>query len=214
MTQRAAIAVTLDCTLWAETLPGAEALVRKAARAALAAAQRDSAPVPDAVELSLMLADASLMRRLNRDYRRKDKPTNVLSFPAYDPAELARVVRSRPGRPGTSSQPVPIGDVVLAFEVVRDEALDQGKPFAAHLAHLAVHGTLHLLGYDHEAEADAARMEALEVEILAQLGIDDPYDATESDPVKAGPVKGGQIKAGQVKAGHVKAGAIKAGRHG
>ena len=172
MTERAAIAVAVDCAGWTEAVPNAGALARRAARAALAAARRDGVAFPRAFELSLVLSDAARLRRLNRDYRRKDEPTNVLSFPAYGTRELARLAATPAGR---AQGPAAIGDVILAFEVARDEATAQGKALADHLAHLTVHGTLHLLGYDHERNADAERMEALEVGTLRGLGVADPY---------------------------------------
>lgn len=171
MNAKTAIAVAVKCSQWEEALPKVRALLRKAARAALAGARRDGAPVPAAVELSLVLADASFVRGLNRDYRMRNKPTNVLSFSAYTAKGLAEEVSHR-----NAAAAVPIGDVVLAFEVVRAEAHAQGKAVADHLAHLVVHGTLHLLGYDHVRTAAAERMERLEIAVLRRLGISDPYD--------------------------------------
>ena len=112
------------------------------------------------------LSDDAEQRGLNRTYRGKDCSTNVLAFPQTAPAAAD---------PGT---PLLLGDVVLAFETVRREAAAQGKPFADHLCHLVVHGVLHLLGFDHEAAAEAAAMEAREVTILAGLGVRDPYRGT------------------------------------
>jgi probable rRNA maturation factor len=182
MTERAKIAVAVDCAGWTEAVPNASALARKAARAALAAARRDGAKFPQALELSLVLSNAARLRRLNRDYRRKNEPTNVLSFPAYGARELARLAAAHKE---SAQGPAAIGDVILAFEVARDEAAAQGKPLADHLAHLTVHGTLHLLGYDHERDADAQRMESLEVGILRQLGVADPYREAEPGPPRA-----------------------------
>jgi len=105
------------------------------------------------------------MRGLNRDYRGKDKPTNVLSFPAGQVAGLP------------DAEPVPLGDIVVCADVVSDEAATQEKAPADHWAHMLVHGTLHLLGFDHEDETDAATMEALETRILAAGGVADPYGA-------------------------------------
>ena len=155
---------------WEEDLPGAAGLCRRAAEAALAAAGREQT-----AEICLALADDALVHALNRDYRGKDKPTNVLSFPNDGPAA--------PGEPRL------LGDVVLARETVLAEARAQGKPPADHLIHLVVHGVLHLLGHDHEEERDAARMEGLEVTILGRLGIPDPYaDALpETTGGEAGP---------------------------
>jgi probable rRNA maturation factor len=168
MSPSVSIAVSVESGGWTETLRGARALARKAARAALDGAAVRKPRLPRAAELGIVLADDELVRRLNRAYRRKDKPTNVLSFAATTPAERKRA-ESRAGGP------VLLGDVILAFETVRDEAEAQGKRFAHHLAHLVVHGTLHLLDYDHRRAAEAARMERLEAAILAGLGIADPY---------------------------------------
>lgn len=115
-------------------------------------------------EVSLVLADDALVRRLNRQWRRIDAPTDVLSFPADDDG-LA------------TNAPWLLGDVILAFETVSRAAAEQGKPLADHLRHLVVHGVLHLLGYDHEKPAEAEEMEALETRALARLGVADPYAA-------------------------------------
>jgi probable rRNA maturation factor len=113
----------------------------------------------------VLLSDASHVRRLNAEFRGKDKATNVLSFPA-----------SRAGATN-SDEPASLGDIVLALDVVAQEAREQGVPVAHHLQHLVIHGLLHLLGFDHETGGDAGRMEELEIEILADLGIPDPYSA-------------------------------------
>jgi probable rRNA maturation factor len=132
---------------WDRALPGVERLVRKAARAAIGAKKRS---------LTVALADDKRVRALNKRDRRKDKPTNVLSYPSGEKQFL--------------------GDVVLARQTIWREAKAQKKTPADHVAHLVVHGTLHLLGHDHEISAtDAERMEALERRILAKLGIADPY---------------------------------------
>lgn len=115
-------------------------------------------------EACVALSDDAGVRRLNGAYRNKDKPTNVLSFPA---AELG----SQPG-------PRFLGDIVLAEETLLREAAEQRKPPGHHLQHLVIHGVLHLLGYDHETDAEAEVMERLETEILAAIGIDDPYGAS------------------------------------
>ena len=143
---------------WA-ALGDVEALARRAVEAALAVARNP--PRQEDVELSLLLADDEAVRALNRAWRGKDKATNVLSFPA----------NPHPGMPGRQ----PLGDVALAFGTVAREAESEGKTLADHATHLIVHGVLHLLGYDHETEAEAEIMEALEVEALARLGIADPY---------------------------------------
>ena len=125
-------------------------------RAIVTAAATLSTP---ATELAIVLTNNAAMRLLNRAWRGVDAATNVLSFP------------NGPIR----GEPSFIGDIVLAYETIAVEARSEGKPFGHHLAHLAVHGFLHLLGYDHECEKDAARMERLEREILQRLAIPDPY---------------------------------------
>jgi probable rRNA maturation factor len=132
----------------------------RAARAAFAAA---SPARRDPYEVTLVLTDDDEMSALNRTWRGKDSSTNVLSFPAGEP------VGAIPG------EPFSLGDVVLAAETVLAEAADKDIPVADHVAHLVVHGTLHLLGLDHEHDADAERMESLETEVLTGLGIADPY---------------------------------------
>ena len=102
-------------------------------------------------------------RRLNREYRGKDRPTNVLSFPS-----------GTEGLP-VGASPVPLGDLAICARVVAREAREQGKSLAAHWAHMVVHGTLHLLGYDHEVDADARRMERREILLLKELGFANPY---------------------------------------
>jgi probable rRNA maturation factor len=147
-------------------LPRATPALRSAAAAALARAEPGLARAGAA--LTLMLADDRRVRILNRQWRGKDAPTNVLSFPAA----------AAPGAAG----PRFLGDVALAFETVQREAAEQGKPLAWHAAHLAVHGVLHLLGYDHLTPGEAEAMETMEVEVLAALGIPDPY--ADSEPAR------------------------------
>jgi probable rRNA maturation factor len=141
--------------------PEAEAVIQ---RAIAAAAETADADVGDA-ELAVMLTDDAGIRTLNCNWRGIDKPTNVLSFPALQPTAA-----SQPG-----DAPRMLGDIAIAYETMRKEADDEGKPFDHHLSHLAVHGFLHLIGYDHETDDQAEAMETLEQEILAQLGISDPY---------------------------------------
>jgi probable rRNA maturation factor len=144
---RPKIDVVLLDAAWAKALPGVERLVRRAARAALGAKKKS---------LTVALSDDRRVQVLNKRDRRKDKPTNVLSYPSGETGFL--------------------GDIVLARQTVWREAKEQKKIPADHVTHLVVHGTLHLLGYDHETnDADAERMEALERRILKKLGILDPY---------------------------------------
>ena len=164
---------------WSFAPGDAEAVVRGAALAALAAAPSATRPSGPAT-LSVVLADDALLQRLNRDFRGRDRPTNVLSF-----ANRAASPATPPGAPSE------LGDVVLARETLLREAAEQGKRPADHLAHLVVHGVLHLLGYDHEAEPDALVMEGLEVEVLAGLGIADPYAETASGQARPRPATSG-----------------------
>jgi probable rRNA maturation factor len=138
------------------------------ARAVAAAIAETRVELMQGAELSLLFTDDAAIRELNRTWRAQDKPTNVLSFPAADPDALARA-------------PL-LGDIVLAYETIRREAEAERKNFNDHLTHLIVHGFLHLVGYDHEVDADAEVMEARERAILARLHIADPYFEDRSKP--------------------------------
>jgi probable rRNA maturation factor len=172
------IDVAILSPAWADAVPNVQARVRRAAKAAIASARCDGCVLPPRVEVSLALAGDRLVQHLNGTYRKLDKPTNVLSFPAADIGNLkSRNRRRAPLRP--AGHRALLGDVIVAFETVDAEAAAQGKALGHHLAHLIVHGTLHLLGYDHERREEATRMERLEVAILAGLGLADPYAAGE-----------------------------------
>ena len=160
--RRPCIEVIVESREWRRRVRNVTNVVRRAAGMALAAGRR-----PGAEEVCLVLADDARSRRLNRTWRGQDKPTNVLSFPADEPR------RSGPRSP--AGAPFLLGDVVVACGVAASEAAAQGKPLGAHLAHLIVHGVLHLLGHDHRSDPEAARMEALETRILRRLGVADPY---------------------------------------
>ncbi len=126
------------------------------------------------VEVSVRLSDDDEVRRLNADYRGKDKPTNILSFPMLEAGDVA-------GTLAASGMDLLLGDMALAYETTAREAAEKGIPIADHVTHLLVHGTLHLLGHDHQDDAEADAMEALEVQILAGLGIADPYAAQAAE---------------------------------
>jgi probable rRNA maturation factor len=146
------IEVEIEDLAWSRDLPDTEHRVTVAAEAALKAARA----APDAV-VTVLLSDDAAVAELNQRFRHKTGPTNVLSFPAPETA-----------RPQ-------LGDLALAHGVCVREATEQGKPLADHLAHLVAHGTLHLLGWDHRTDDEAEAMEALERQVLAALGIPDPY---------------------------------------
>jgi probable rRNA maturation factor len=154
-----AIDILVESPLW-KSVPAAEATVGEAIGAAAA---EISAP---AGEVAVVLTDDEAIRRLNRDWRKVDKPTNVLSFPAARTSGL---------------EPVLLGDIVIAYETLEREAAGEGKDFLHHLAHLAVHGFLHLMGYDHQTDSDADDMESVEVAILSRLKVPDPYLVRDTD---------------------------------
>lgn len=150
--------------------PGVEIL--PAVKATLTCARNATEYGADSAEISILLTDDAQVRQLNGRYRGADRPTNVLAFPGTNNVDLPVDIEAEPG----PDQPAHmLGDIVLAFETVAAEANDQGKKFGDHLTHLIVHGLLHLLGFDHQQDEDAEQMEALEVEILANLGLVDPY---------------------------------------
>src|SRR5947207_502698 len=146
-----------------------EQLVRSAAEAAIAeSAFPGIATSPRAVELSVRLTGDDEVRALNEKWRRKDKATNVLSFPLAEKADLHQACVAGPE--------LLLGDIILARGICESEAADKGVAVENHAAHLVVHGTLHLLGYDHHEDGEAAEMEAREVRALARLGIANPYE--------------------------------------
>jgi probable rRNA maturation factor len=155
---RIAIDITVEAGGWPQKRK-LRSLVEKAVDAALGEAGADAEP---GSELSIVFSDDAHIRTLNSGWRGKDKPTNVLSFPAF------------PMKPGEKLPPM-LGDVVLAAETVAREAELEGKPLDHHITHLVIHGVLHLLGHDHEDEREAETMEALERAALARLAIPDPY---------------------------------------
>ena len=158
------VLIVTDC--WAAE-PEAEAVIHRAIEAAAAMVEADTGDA----ELAVMLTDDAGIRTLNKNWRGIDRPTNVLSFPAIQPSSGIE----------PDDAPRMLGDIAIAYETVRREADDEEKPFAHHLSHLAVHGFLHLVGYDHEADGDADAMEALERDVLARLGIPDPYSDLDLD---------------------------------
>lgn len=146
-------------------------LAERAVRATLAGMD-----LPDVgLTLCLMGCDDARIAGLNGEFRGKEKPTNVLSWPAWDLTADADGEAPEAPEIGTAEDPESLGDIALAYETCQREAEEAGKPLADHVTHLIVHGLLHLLGHDHVRELDAARMEGHEVRILATLGLSDPY---------------------------------------
>ena len=150
-----AIDIAIEHEAW-RRVGDLDGLARRAVDAALACGDAD---LEEEVEVSLLLCDDVFIQNLNKTWRGKDRPTNVLSFPTEEPALL--------------------GDIVVAYETTAREAVEEGKSLSDHLSHLIVHGVLHLVGYDHEDEAEAEAMEQLESEVLATLGIACPYRIAE-----------------------------------
>ena len=155
-----ALDVEIEAGGWSE-ITGVEWLAQRAAEAAVAAARLGQ---EEELEATLLLTDDAAVRELNRQWRGQDKPTNVLSFPAD--------MKSPPGEPRH------LGDIALAYETLAREAAAENKSLPNHMTHLVIHGILHLLGHDHESDAEAAEMERAEVTALEALGIADPYRET------------------------------------
>jgi probable rRNA maturation factor len=154
------IDIVHESPLW-QAQPEVDAMLRRAIAEAADVSTKHA-------ELAIVLTDDSRIRVLNHTWRGIDKPTNVLSFPATEPRG--------------HGAPALLGDIVIAYETTAKEALAQGTPLLHHLAHLAVHGFLHLRGYDHEVDDEAEAMEGIERAILARLNIPDPYAARDAEP--------------------------------
>jgi probable rRNA maturation factor len=154
-------ALALDLAVEAGDWPD-KSMLEGLARDAIGAALAEVGLEAGRTELNIVFSDDANIRSLNAQWRGKDKPTNVLSFPAFSPKRAAPL-------------PPMLGDIVLAAETVRRESVLEDKPLEHHITHLILHGFLHLLGYDHETDADAEEMESVERRALARLSIPDPY---------------------------------------
>jgi probable rRNA maturation factor len=157
--------ILIEAEAWRE-LPEAEDVARQA----IAAAASGAAISLRNTEVSVLFCDDGTIAALNGRWRGQEKPTNVLSFPAQ-PLDGGAAIQEK----------IPLGDIAVAYETLMREAGESGKPASAHLAHLVVHGFLHLAGYDHETDDEAEEMEQLERDILARIGVADPYAARDAD---------------------------------
>jgi probable rRNA maturation factor len=166
------IDIRISAAGWRSALPKAGTVLRRAVKAAL----KRELPAGTQTGLSILLTDDAEMRKLNAGWRARDKPTNVLSFPAEGAVDPA-------------APPEYLGDIALGLATCRQEARAQKKSFADHVTHLTVHGVLHLLGYDHMDDDQAEAMEPLETAILAGLGIADPYTIPPARAGKAAKAK-------------------------
>ena len=158
--------IVIEDPRWAEA--GLEPLATRAAEATLAHLGLD----PEAWEIVLLACDDDRIAALNADFRGKPQPTNVLSWPSEERGAEAPGQPPAPPDPATGPE---LGDIAIAYDTCAREAAEAGLPLDHHVTHLLVHGTLHLLGYDHISDADAALMERIEVEILASIGVANPY---------------------------------------
>lgn len=163
------IDISITDPQWETACPECEALTEKAIYSVFSGSPIARQLILNGVEpeISVVLANDDLVQTLNREYRNKDKPTNVLSFAQLDTPDGWQA----PAAPG----PCTLGDLILGFETVRTEAEQEKKSLSAHLTHLIIHGMLHLLGYDHMEEGPADAMESLEIQLLKGLGYQNPY---------------------------------------
>jgi probable rRNA maturation factor len=159
--------VAIESGPWHETIAEVEQFCERIVGTVLAV---QAPALAERAEVSILLTDDAAIRELNGRWRGRDRATNVLSFPAMDDPGSYRDVGGAPPQ---------LGDVVLAFETLTREAREQGRPTRDHFCHLLVHGTLHLLGLDHAETSEAEAMERREVEVLARLGVADPYREEE-----------------------------------
>jgi len=176
------ITVMLESPKWEVNIPKIHDTILQLLQETLHVLEQEKQRIPFFGGITYLFTDDAQIQELNNQFRHKNKPTNVLSFPTHSLEELDDMM-SRPtitSVSGTSQDlsrpPLMLGDVALAFETIMRESTEQNKPFRDHLSHLMLHGTLHLLGYDHEEEDERALMESLEITILKNLHIDNPYE--------------------------------------
>lgn len=155
-------------------IKGLEKRLAQASELTLATMPVALLPAARRAQATLLLTSDKAVQTLNHDYRGKDKPTNVLSFPQFERADLAKV-----GKTGLGN--IYVGDIAVAYQTVVKEAKAEKKELLDHVTHLLIHGLLHLFGYDHDTDARASRMEKMEKEIMATLGLPDPYAPLEDE---------------------------------
>jgi len=165
--QKISVDVSLLDPIWESPSLRPEFKAEDAVEVAIKSAVLPKTLIGRDLEVSVALANDDLVQVLNRDYRQNDKPTNVLSFATLDGND-----------PIPPDGPIALGDIILAYQTIEREAKEQGKYFKDHFIHLVVHGTLHLLGYDHQTDHDANIMESLEIRILEKMNIQNPYTET------------------------------------
>ncbi len=152
------VTVSVPCQAWRDAIADVEGVCKSAVEATCS-----SKPPCSMAEVSIVLADDAFIQKLNRDYRGKDEPTNVLSFTGDH------------GLPEVPGAEMMLGDVVVSYETITAEAKENGRDIKDHLSHLIVHGMLHLLGFDHRDDEEASKMEEMEVSVLTGIGINNPY---------------------------------------
>lgn len=154
------IEISIKHKAWQTTLPKASHIVKQAVQSALAVTPR-----PEADELAVILANDTLLKSLNKEFRGIDKATNVLSFSYIEPKKTNKSNLSKM-----------LGDIIISLDTARSEAKMEKIGLKAHVSHLVIHGVLHLMGYDHELDSDALIMEKLEIQALKRIGFKNPYD--------------------------------------
>lgn len=175
MTIKLSVNVVKMSKRWQGAFPNMRKKIEQAAASAFLNAKKPGAFARRHFEITLVLADDATIKELNNDYRGKNKPTNVLSFPQLNMGKFRRgALDIFPAK-----AQVPLGDVVMGFQIIQRESRTQKKTLEEHVIHLTVHGVLHLLGYDHMRLKDAKTMEKLECDILESLGYPDPYHETD-----------------------------------
>lgn len=180
LAERLVVEVNIQDDRWLDCIAALEALAGEASREAFLGGYGPLDSGVATAEIALTFADDKFVQGLNAQHRALDKTTNVLSFATVSAEELEQFCAAGSGQDG-SERELLLGDVVLAFETISQEAKDQGKRLSDHTVHLVVHGVLHLLGFDHDQDAKAARMEGLEADILENLGIGNPYLVTAEE---------------------------------